>query len=88
LVGARCQVLAVVPQQELAWLGHLLVVGVFDGEHHFLVRHSGDGSTRFTQVEHFRGVLLPLTGNLLAKTKAGFDQMNQALKERTELRYG
>jgi hypothetical protein len=80
----RPTILSVVPQQELKWLGHLLVPGVFDGEHHFLLSDLGDGATRFTQEEHFRGVLVPLTGNLLTKTKAGFEQMNQALKERTE----
>ena len=69
--------LSVVPQQELKWSGHLLVPGVFDGQHHFLVRDLGEGSTRFTQEELLGGVLVPLTRNLLTKTKRGFEQMNQ-----------
>lgn len=84
-INMKPTILSVVPRRELRWLGHLLVPGVFDGEHHFVVRHLGDGSSRFTQEEHFTGVLVPLTGNLLRRTKAGFEQMNQALKERTEL---
>jgi hypothetical protein len=86
-INMQPTILAMVPRQELKWLGHFLVPGVFDGEHHFLVSHLDDGSTRFTQEEHFKGVLVPLTGNLLRKTEAGFEQMNQALKERTELGY-
>ena len=33
-------VLAVEPGRELRWLGHLLVPGVFDGEHRFLIEES------------------------------------------------
>jgi hypothetical protein len=77
-------ILSVVPEQELKWLGHFVVPGIFDGEHHFLIRDMGNGSTRFTQKEMFRGLLVPLTSNLLTKTKEGFEQMNQALKERSE----
>jgi hypothetical protein len=84
-INMKPTILSIVPEQELKWLGHLLVPGIFDGEHHFLISDLGDGSTRLTQEEHFRGVLVSLTGNLLRKTKAGFEQMNQALKERTEL---
>jgi hypothetical protein len=78
-------ILSVVPKEELKWLGHLLMPGIFDGEHHFLISELGNGSTRFTQEEIFRGVLVPLTSNLLTKTKKGFEQMNQALKERGEI---
>jgi hypothetical protein len=79
------RILSVVPKEELKWLGHLLVPGIFDGEHHFLISELGNGSTRFTQEEIFRGVLVPLTSNLLTKTKKGFERMNQALKERSEV---
>jgi hypothetical protein len=78
------RILSVVPQEELKWLGHLLVPGIFDGEHHFLISDLGDGSTRFAQEEVFRGMLVPLTSKLLAKTKKGFEQMNQALRDRSE----
>jgi hypothetical protein len=76
--------LSVVPRRELKWLGHLLMPGIFDGEHHFVISDLGDGSTRFTQEEIFGGVLVPLTRKLLTKTKNGFQQMNQALKQRSE----
>jgi hypothetical protein len=43
-----------------------------------------DGGTRFTQSEHFRGVLVPFMGRLLASTATGFDAMNEALRLRSE----
>jgi hypothetical protein len=80
------RILSVVPERELKWLGHFVVPGIFDGEHHFLIRDAGNGSALFTQEEMFRGVLVPLTSNLLTKTKEGFEQMNEALKVRSETR--
>jgi hypothetical protein len=77
-------ILSIVPQEQLKWLGHLLVPGVFDGEHRLQVGDLGNGSARFTQEERFSGVLVPLTGRLLTKTRQGFEDMNQALKERSE----
>ena len=71
--------------RRLAWLGHLGVRGVFDGAHEFLL-DGGDATTTFTQRETFRGALVPFTGRLLARTEAGFEAMNAALKERVESR--
>ena len=71
--------------RELRWLGHLLVPGVFDGEHHFSVETVDGGRTRFTQREEFRGLLAGLTLRLIRdKTTRGFEAMNQALKDRVE----
>jgi hypothetical protein len=70
--------------RELAWLGHLLVPGVFDGEHHFELAPRPSGGTGFTQRERFSGILVSLTSGALGKTQRGFEQMNAALKERAE----
>jgi hypothetical protein len=43
------------------------------------------GATRFVQAEEFSGALIPFTGKLLARTKAGFEAMNAALLTRLEL---
>jgi hypothetical protein len=69
--------------REFAWLGHLVLPGVFDGEHH-LELHPRDGGTLFVQREEFRGILVPLLGRGLGKTRSGFEQMNAALKYRAE----
>ncbi len=78
-------VVRVVVGQELRWLGHLLIPGVFDGEHIFEISPAGDGRTHFVQREEFRGLLVPVLWNSLAiNTKKGFEAMNTALKERAE----
>jgi len=80
----RPTVLAAVPGRELRWLGHLLVPGLFDGEHAFRLEPRGAEGCRLVQEERFRGLLVPLLGRALAQTRKGFEAMNQALKERAE----
>ena len=81
----RPKVLRCEPNRELRWLGHFLVPGFFDGEHAHLLDGLEAGRTRYRQSEAFRGVLVPLTGGLLAATQQGFDAMNTALKARAEM---
>lgn len=80
----RPKVLVVRPGRELRWLGRLLVGGIFDGEHYFLLEPEGAGATRFVQGERFSGVLVGLLGGALQATEAGFAAMNRALKARAE----
>jgi len=80
----RPTVLVVEPAKELRWLGRLLVPGVFDGEHRFVLAELPNGRTRFTQSECFSGLLVGLSRGTLAKTCDGFAQMNAALKARAE----
>ena len=70
--------------RELAWLGHVGIPGVFDGEHHFEIQDLGGGRARFIQREVFKGVLVGLMGGTLDQTLEGFRHMNQALKQRAE----
>ena len=77
-------VLTVRPERELRWLGHLLIPGVFDGEHHFLLEPIGDGRTRLMQGERFSGLLVGLLSGTLSATEAGFKAMNTALKREAE----
>lgn len=70
--------------RELRWLGHLLVRGLFDGEHRFEIEDLGGGRSRFTQSERFAGLLVRPFAGTLAKTERGFEAMNRALKERAE----
>jgi hypothetical protein len=81
----RPTVLTAEPQRELRWLGHLGVPGVFDGEHIFTIEPLDGGRVRFVQREVFTGVLVPLFARSLDRdTLRGFQEMNQALKERAE----
>lgn len=81
----RPKVLAFEKNKEFRWLGHLLFPGLFDGEHRFLLKDNGDGTTTFTQSETFRGILVPLFKKMLdVNTRQGFELMNAKLKERAE----
>lgn len=77
----RPKVLEAIPGQCLRWRGSLLVRGLFDGEHHFELHEQADQSTQLIHKERFSGLLVPLMGSLLAKTKQGFEQFNQALSQ-------
>ena len=70
--------------KELRWLGKLGIKGIFDGEHYFLLQSTGENQTRFVQGERFSGLLIPFMGRIFAATQQGFEQMNQALKEKAE----
>ena len=84
------KVLAAEPGRELRWLGHLLVPGIFDGEHRFLIEEAGPGRVRFTQSERFRGVLMPPLWKKLRDggTAKGFRAMNEVLARRVAERRG
>ena len=81
----RPRVLKIEEQQELRWLGRLGFPGLFDGEHYFQLTGLSNGDTRFTQGEQFSGALVGLLlPRMEAATKAGFDALNRALKDRAE----
>ena len=82
----RPRVLVASPGRELRWIGRLLVPGLFDGEHRFVIERTGSDTCRLTQGETFTGILVGLFGKSLHATADGFDQMNQALKARVEER--
>ena len=79
------EVLNYEPNKELRWIGKLFASHIFDGEHAFVLRDNGDGTTTFMQYEHFRGILVPFLKKMLdVDTKTSFMQMNEALKKRVE----
>ena len=72
-------VLKVTPNKELRWLGSLFIKGLFDGEHCFQLIDNNDGTTAFIHSERFTGIFSGLFD--ADKTKAGFELMNNKLKE-------
>jgi hypothetical protein len=70
------------PAQRLAWLGQLGFPGLFDGAHTFTLTPLPDGRTQLVQSETFSGVLVWISRGLLAKTRAGFEAMHDALSRR------
>src|SRR5215216_1803407 len=81
----RPRLLAVQPGRELRWLGRLWLPRIIDGEHAFLLTGMAPGRTRLQQVEHFRGLLVPLLAGMLRRTTLPqFEAMNAALAQRAE----
>lgn len=81
----RPRVLAANPPLELRWIGRLLMPGVFDGEHSFVIHPLQEGRVRFEQSEKFTGILVPIfRGSLDRDTRRGFSEMNLELKRRAE----
>ncbi len=79
------KLLSVIPGKEVRWLGSLLFKGLFDGEHIWEIKSTGEKSCRFIHRENFNGLLVPLfKKELETKTKPGFDLMNEKLKELAE----
>jgi hypothetical protein len=65
------------------WLGRLALPGVFDGRHSFTLTPLAGGRTLLQQSETFTGLLIPFSGSILARTRAGFVEMNEALARQT-----
>jgi hypothetical protein len=81
----RPTVLKAEPNRELRWLGHLLIPGLFDGEHVFTIEPFGSNRVRFAQREIFTGLLVPLFARRLdTDTRRRFEEMNRGLKVRAE----
>lgn len=77
------RVVEVEPGRRLAWIGHALLPGFFDGERYFVLEDSGDGVTRVIHGERFTGFLTPLMQAMraLRSARVGAVMMNLALKE-------
>jgi hypothetical protein len=85
----RPKLLVVDRPNELRWIGHAVIPGLFDGEHSLTLAPVGPQHTRFVQTETFRGVLVPLLGSIIAAgARRGFEAMNAALKQTIETRSG
>lgn len=73
--------------KELRWKGRLLMNGIFDGEHYFILKPISDNETILIQGEMFSGILVPFFKKMIhGNTKKGFEIFNAALKERVESR--
>ena len=76
-------VTSVVENRELAWLGRLVMPGLFDGAHRFTLEPTQSG-TKVQQSESFSGLLVGFSRGLIEHTQQGFEQLNAALKRRVE----
>jgi hypothetical protein len=81
------RLLVVDPERELRWKGRLVVPGLFDGEHAFVLTALDGGRTRVDHWERFAGLLLPIArGMVYEDTLRSFHALNAALAERAARR--
>lgn len=74
------QLLVVDPERELRWKGKLVVPGLFDGEHAFVLTRLENDRTRLDHFERFGGLLLPIArGMIYDATVQSFRALNAAL---------
>ncbi|MXP00614.1 SRPBCC domain-containing protein [Altererythrobacter xixiisoli] len=76
------QLVRVRPGRELRWRGELILPGVFDGEHYFILAPTDAGGTRLTHGERFSGMLPWLIG--VERFRGDFEALNRALARRAE----
>jgi len=71
--------------ESFSWIGHFLIVGLFDGHHIFELESIDNQKTRLIHREEFSGLLVTLFWEKVqTKVKAGFESMNVVLKEIAE----
>ena len=79
------RVTKLLPERELRWLGALPVARMFQGEHYFQLSALRDGGVRFTQGEHYAGLLEPAFRDVMeAVNRYAMTTVNQALKDYVE----
>jgi hypothetical protein len=76
-------VTAVREHRYLEWLGHLGMPGLLDARHSFSLTTLSGGRTLLQQAGTFTGMLVPLAGSMLTRSRAGFESMNEALALQT-----
>ena len=71
--------------KSFSWLGHLLIIGLFDSHHIFELDQNQDGSTEFIHREQFSGMMVFLMKKTLkTKVTSAFEDMNRILKSTCE----
>jgi hypothetical protein len=82
----HCTVVKAEPNRELCWKYHVVLPGLFRGEHSFVIEPIGNNRVRLVDREIFSGLLVPLQAkDIDTHSRCGFEEMDQALKARAEL---
>ena len=81
----HCAVIKAEPNRELCWKYHVILPGLFRGEHSFIIEPMGTHRVRFVDREIFNGLLVPLQAkDIDTNSRRGFEEMDKALKARAE----
>lgn len=77
------RVLAADPGRLLRWRGRVLLPGVCDGVHEFVLT-ADRGGTRLVHAENFSGLLVPFLGRSMGTIERAMREQNAALQQRVE----
>lgn len=81
----HCTVVEAVPNRKLSWQYHVILPGLWRGEHSFTIEPIGIDLVRFIDIEIFNGLLIPLQAKDIDKnSRRDFEAMDRALKARAE----
>jgi hypothetical protein len=81
----HCTVVKAKPNRELYWKYHVILPGLFRGEHSFTIEPMGADRVRFIDREIFNGLLVPLQAkDIDTNSRRGFEEMDKALKAKAE----
>ena len=81
----HCTVVKAEPNRELCWKYHVILPGLFRGEHSFIIEPTGTNQVHFIDREVFDGLLVPLQAKAIdTDSRRGFEEMDRALKARAE----
>ena len=81
----HCRVVEAVPNRELCWKYHVILPGLFRGEHRFTLEPIGADRVRLVDREMFHGLLVPLqASDIDTNSRKGFEAMDKALQARAE----
>jgi hypothetical protein len=76
-------VVEAVPDERLRWAGRL-PLGLFSGEHGYVIERLPEGGVRVTHRGGYRGLLVRVLGGVIDQTSSGFERMQRALKAYAE----
>jgi hypothetical protein len=71
------------PGRRMIWSGGM-PFGLFKGERVFTLTPNGDGTTQFSMVEEFSGLLAPLIAKSIPDLQPAFDEFALALQREAE----
>jgi hypothetical protein len=83
------EVITLEANQHFAWRQKTALVGIFDGEHHFVLTPVGTEATELHNYERYSGLLSPIIQRLpmMQGAAGGFEAMNDEIRRRSESLY-
>lgn len=81
----HCTVVKAEPNRELCWSYHVMLPGLWRGEHSFTIEPMENNKVRFIDIEIFNGLFIPLQAkDIDTNSRRAFESMDKALKIRAE----